>query len=301
MKVVLIKRIEINRNAILKIAGSSSRYANFEIERDEWKEVFGLLTGKIDHETIKILDAIPLEHNFHKSNDKEISGELLYISSISESLEEYKIIGWYNSRYAGEYLEEIIIKEGDYRFHKKFSNIFPDSIFLLFNQLAIINRMKQVMKSEEIYGFRIFSIDNNQIIENRWKCKDDAHLVRVRMDELMMDISEYLPRENLKEKYVDLLKRNQFNLFSQMENYEDYIKRREIEKDLQMMKIRDSCQKTDLKNLCRSIKINIDKKLDLLNYVELKEKQDITEDLKEKLINFCIRADEIQNTVKNKL
>ncbi|TFF85799.1 MAG: hypothetical protein EU551_03280 [Promethearchaeota archaeon] len=292
--------IEINRQAILKIAGSSSRYANFEIEKEDWKEGFGILIGIKKNFMLIIQDAIPLEHSLRKENDDIINAELLYINSISENLEDFEILGWFSSRYSGKNKDEIRVKEEDYIFHNKFRNLFPESVFLLFNQLLITNTMKQSMKSSEIYGFNIIDIQDDKIIEKNWKCKDDPHLVRVNMDDLMLDITEYLPRDNLKAKYMDMIERNRHNLFSQYENYIDFDDSGKKGTDLNMTKLRKSSQRMDLKNLCKSIKENIDRRLDLLDYIELKE-QKIKDELKDYLMNLCLRVDDLQNTIQTEL
>jgi hypothetical protein len=297
---VISINIEINRQAILKIAGSSSRYANFEIEKEDWREVFGILIGRKKNFISIIQDAIPLEPSFLKENDDLINAELLYISSISENLEDLEILGWYSSRYSGTNKHEIMVREDDYKFHHKFRNLFPESVFLLFNQLLITNSMKQSMKSNEIYGFNIFDIQDDEVIEKKWKCKDDPHLVRVHMDDLMLDITEYLPRDNLKEKYMDMIERNRRNLFSQFENYMDFDDSGKKGTDINMNKLRKSSQRMDLKNLCKSIKDNIDRRLDLLDYIELKE-QKIKEELKDYLMNLCLRVDDLQNTIQTEL
>ncbi|MHA1269517.1 MAG: hypothetical protein ACTSPY_06985 [Candidatus Helarchaeota archaeon] len=294
---MIIKNIIITKDAIMKIVGSCSRFANFEIKKEEWYEVFGLLIGKREGNEINIVDVVPLEHNFNKGDSMIVFNELAYINTISEQLDGVKIIGWYNSRYSGKNQEQIEITGDDFWFHSKFKIFFSDSIFLLFNQLRIAYRMKQIMQADEIYGFNMFDIIDNEISEINWKCKDDAHLVRVNIDELMMNISESLPRYDLKKKYMNVIKRNYSNLYSQYENFIEYYNTNKI-RDLREIKFINNSQIMDLKNLCNSIKKDIDMRLLLLEYTELKEK-DIKCNLRDNLINFYIEVDELQNNIEN--
>jgi len=298
--VVIIYNVTITRNAILNIVGSCSRFANFEIKLEEWKEVFGILIGALEGAEIHILSAIPLEHDFDKENSMRISDELSYIDTISKSINKNEIVGWFSSRYLGNNKDKIEIKNEDYKFHKKFKNIFPNSIFLLFNQLRIEYILKKVMVSDQIFGFNMFDVKDSELIEISWKCHDDALLIRVLIDELMLRVAELLPRYNLKENYKDLIKKNWSNLLMQFENFKTFCINKNNKGDLQITKLMKSSQSMDLKNLCKSIKKDIDQRLDMLELVEFKEKE-LANDLKNELIDLCIRVDDLQSSLEDYL
>jgi len=287
-----------NKKAILKIAGSSTRFANFEIKKEEWKEVFGLLLGGKDGDTIYVFDIMPLDHNFKMKDEKDIENEIFYINAISESIKKYKIVGWFFSRYSGMHKNEIEIKEMDLIFHNKFKKYFPKTGFLLYNHLKMVNTLRKGISSEKILGFKIFDLYNDSLIEVNWKCDYDLYLLRRYVDHLILNITEFLPRDNIKEKYLRIINKNKTNLDTQFQNILDHIKQKSQDINPEMDKLLLVSQISGLKNLCKSIKNGIDTRIELLDYVEFKEYK-ISEELKGELFNLCIKVDEIQEYIEN--
>ncbi|MHA1309495.1 MAG: tetratricopeptide repeat protein [Candidatus Helarchaeota archaeon] len=140
--------IKIRNTSYLTIALHALFYANRNIPRVDWKEIYGLLIGKIEGDNVYITDAIPITsgskyevkfENKHYAKAAEIDG-----LAASKNL---FIIGWYHSHPGiGLFLSHTDIVN-----HLGYQSVNPKAIALVFDFTDL---------SENNPGFKIFKLKN---------------------------------------------------------------------------------------------------------------------------------------------
>jgi len=141
-------KVILKAEAYKKILLHCTRFANYKIPRNEWKEVYGFLTGKIENGDVICNDAVPMTHGgaveveFDEQNYIEAA-------TLNEKLAERNefIVGWYHSHPGlGIFLSSIDIKN-----HIGYQGINPKAIALVFDHTTLHGGF---------LGFKIFSLDN---------------------------------------------------------------------------------------------------------------------------------------------
>ncbi|MBY9005790.1 MAG: hypothetical protein KGD63_03445 [Candidatus Lokiarchaeota archaeon] len=98
------KKIILNWDSYRRIVGYSIRYANEDMKPNELKEVYGILVGLIENETIIIKDAIPMvsgdragvEYENKQYGNMEQIDTSIYEKAIKDKESDF-VIGWWHT------------------------------------------------------------------------------------------------------------------------------------------------------------------------------------------------------------
>ena len=97
--------VYLNWRAFKRMIGYATRYANENMDKDEWREVYGILIGSVDEETLVVVkDAIPLCTGGKTGVELE-PVHYVDLSQIDESIYEQAIqnektdfiVGWWHT------------------------------------------------------------------------------------------------------------------------------------------------------------------------------------------------------------
>ncbi|MHA1231839.1 MAG: tetratricopeptide repeat protein [Candidatus Helarchaeota archaeon] len=123
-------------------------YANREIPRSEWKEIYGLLVGRLDGDDVYITDAIPITSGtkYEVKFEDEHYSKAAEIDSIAASKNLF-IVGWYHSHPG----IGLFLSHTDVINHLGYQSVNPKAIALVFDFTEI---------TELDPGFKIFKLDN---------------------------------------------------------------------------------------------------------------------------------------------
>ena len=141
-------KVILKSNTYKKILLHCTRFANYNISKSKWKEVYGFLTGVLDGENVVCNDAVPMTHGgaieveFNEQN---------YIEAaiLNEKLAEKNefILGWYHSHPG----LNIFLSTTDIRNHIGYQGTNPKAIALVFDHTKL--------RGGDL-GFKIFILDN---------------------------------------------------------------------------------------------------------------------------------------------
>jgi proteasome lid subunit RPN8/RPN11 len=141
-------KVIIKSNTYKKILLHCTRFANNSIPKSQWKEVYGFLTGKIEHDNVICNDAVPMTHG--GAIEVEFS-ERNYIEAaeLNEKLldKDEFIVGWYHSHPG----LNIFLSSTDIRNHIGYQATNPKAIALVFDHTSLRGGF---------LGFKIFLLDN---------------------------------------------------------------------------------------------------------------------------------------------
>ncbi|MHA1269366.1 MAG: tetratricopeptide repeat protein [Candidatus Helarchaeota archaeon] len=123
-------------------------YANRNIPRADWKEIYGLLIGRIDGDDVYITDAIPITSGskYEVEFAEEHYSKAAEIDNIAASKNLF-VIGWYHSHPG----IGLFLSHTDIINHLGYQSVNPKAIALVFDFTEI---------SEGNPGFKIFKLDN---------------------------------------------------------------------------------------------------------------------------------------------
>ncbi|MHA1230045.1 MAG: hypothetical protein ACTSRP_10570 [Candidatus Helarchaeota archaeon] len=141
-------KVILKSNAFKKIILHCTRFANYNIPRSEWKEVYGFLAGRFEGEDVVCNDAIPMTHG--GAVDVEFT-EKNYIeaANLNEKLAEKNefIVGWYHSHPG----LNIFLSTTDIRNHIGYQCMNPKAVALVFDHTQLRGGS---------LGFKIFNLDD---------------------------------------------------------------------------------------------------------------------------------------------
>ncbi|MBD3229595.1 MAG: tetratricopeptide repeat protein [Candidatus Lokiarchaeota archaeon] len=140
--------VKIREKAYRMIALHSMFFGNRDIARAEWKEIYGLLIGKVNNEDVIITDAIPITSGkkYEVEFESEHYSKAAEIDSIAAEKDLF-VTGWYHSHPGiGLFLSNTDVKN-----HMGYQSINPKAVALVFDFTDL---------DENNLGFKIFKLDN---------------------------------------------------------------------------------------------------------------------------------------------
>ncbi len=155
----------------------STRFCNPGINRNQWREVYGFLVGKIEENQVVVHEAIPMVHGGATEVEFE---EKHYIEAaeVNEKAAEkgFFLVGWYHSHPG----LDIFLSSIDIKNHIGYQGINPNAIALVIDPSKI---------SSTYSGFEIFILDdptnfNSTYRKLRWKIEglDDKFVGQMLID-----------------------------------------------------------------------------------------------------------------------
>ncbi len=142
--------VQVSIKALLKITSHALKYANENIPKDEWVEVIGLLSGKLNNEKELIIEnAYPIGHGdaIHVQMSEERNKKTGYLKAYEESRKSKLFIcGWYHSHpsYGCFMSGEDLYTQSEYQKHWK-------------KAVALVVDPYEIDGTS--YGFKIFRAD----------------------------------------------------------------------------------------------------------------------------------------------
>ena len=144
--------IIVNPKAYLKLAKHALTYANQSIPKNEWVEIIGLLTGKIQHEETP-LEQIFVEDYWPVGQGDAVSVEIVDQRIFSEIFDkknsDHFIIGWAHSH--PSYTP--FLSGDDFSTHRRYQTFWNKSIALVIDPLMI---------APNNYGMGVFRIHKDK-------------------------------------------------------------------------------------------------------------------------------------------
>ncbi|TFF88640.1 MAG: hypothetical protein EU549_02625, partial [Promethearchaeota archaeon] len=141
-------KVILKSNAYKKILLHCTRFANYNIQKSQWKEVYGFLTGNFDGDNVVCSDAVPMTHGgaVEVEFDEQNYIEAAMLNEGLAKKNEF-IIGWYHSHPG----LNLFLSTTDIRNHIGYQGTNPKAIALVFDHTKLRGGF---------LGFKIFRLDN---------------------------------------------------------------------------------------------------------------------------------------------
>jgi proteasome lid subunit RPN8/RPN11 len=143
--------VKIREKAYRMIALHSIFYANRNMPREDWKEIYGLLIGKLEKDNVVITDAIPITSG--KKYEVEFNEEhYSKAAEIDEIAIQKKLftVGWYHSHPG----IGLFLSTTDIINHLGYQSVNPKAVALVFDFTDL---------GEENPGFKIFKLTDPEL------------------------------------------------------------------------------------------------------------------------------------------
>jgi len=148
--------VKLTLEAYQTIVLHATRYANSKQAIDTWKEIMGLLVGKIEGEDVLVEKAFPMAHG--SSVEVEFTDEHYVRSATIDSLAAERgmfIVGWYHSHPG----LSLFFSSTDIKNQLGYQGQNPKAIGLVFDH-TLVGKPSEKPKEEKHPGFRIFKLDD---------------------------------------------------------------------------------------------------------------------------------------------
>ncbi len=148
--------VKISLESYQTIVLHATRYANSKQPIDSWKEIMGLLVGKIEGEDVIVEKAFPMAHG--SSVEVEFTDEHYVRSATIDSLAAERgmfIVGWYHSHPG----LSLFFSSTDIKNQLGYQGQNPKAIGLVFDH-TLVGKPSEKPNEEKHPGFRIFKLDD---------------------------------------------------------------------------------------------------------------------------------------------
>ena len=148
--------VKLTLEAYQTIVLHATRYANSKQAIDTWKEIMGLLVGKIEGEDVVVEKAFPMAHG--SSVEVEFTDEHYVRSATIDSLAAERgmfIVGWYHSHPG----LSLFFSSTDIKNQLGYQGQNPKAIGLVFDH-TLVGKPSEKSNEEFHPGFRIFKLDD---------------------------------------------------------------------------------------------------------------------------------------------
>ena len=164
------KMVHVSAQAYASILLYASRYANEAIPRNQWKEVYGILIGKVEGDIIYVNKAEPM--TVGHSVDVQLGPEhYVYIAQIQDEIERQKtgefMVGWFHSHPG----LSIFYSYTDLMNHLNFQTANQDFIGIVFDHTYIQTKPGHT-------GFQIFRMNDTEMTVESSNFDENYHEMR---------------------------------------------------------------------------------------------------------------------------
>ena len=261
-----LSAVNMELEAIQKMLLHVYEFGNFEDPIKKWKEVYGLLIGKIDNGKLTIMNAAPITHGTSRGVEFK-KKDYIYAAKINDMLindgrDEF-FVGWYHSHPAiGLFLSQVdLVNQLGYQ---------------MVNQVAVAIVFDHCLLIENKIPFKVFRLDATD-----FNLPEDLGYHIVDYDIIGLEKSEEI--DYMREVHDEIgkeLKNASFKSAEKLFRKELEDKYKEFEKQAKKEKIK--YEKTNYKELKKSKKTKTEKKKETKKK-KVKKKKKIKKEKKEEI------------------
>jgi len=176
----LSKPVIIDANAYKTIILYASRYANQALVPNEWKEIYGILTGYTDDDFLYVKNAFALTFG-HDTDVQLDERHYVFIDEIQQKLDEednnHFVIGWFHSHPGLSLFFSYVDLINQLGFQAK----FDDAIGLVFDHTLLGKKKVEMIGENKLTkydtGFEIYRLTNVNIDPNSVEFENNYHKV----------------------------------------------------------------------------------------------------------------------------
>jgi proteasome lid subunit RPN8/RPN11 len=294
----------IPKKAYKTIVASSVRYANTRFPEDDWLEVYGIFTGKIEDDDVIISSAYPITHQEKKPED--------IIDKVYWSTEDYEsfsiiddkafskgefTVGWWHSHPGFK----VMMSQLDVKTTLSYQQNNPKAISLVFNPSRLIRQVElpyrkgdPVKQLKTDPGFKIFRLDDiNKGIEASYhevmyKIQGYENMEKLvqQTQNFIVSVTNYFPRKNIFQRYEKIINKKVKELNSKLQGTESYLKTLVNKGEGHRTKEVLENQIKDIRKFVAQTYITIENIKEFTDYLEFKEKRRVVPKVQEILIKW---------------
>ncbi|MFX0010351.1 MAG: hypothetical protein ACFE9R_08555 [Candidatus Hermodarchaeota archaeon] len=324
----------IPKDIYFTIIAACVRFANNKLNREDWKEVSGIFTGKYierkDDKDLFVSSAYPIMHDTFEPNSStdqydprnvidgyEYSDEdheaLALIDEEAFSRGEF-IVGWWHSHPG---FKVMLSGFGDRKTTISYQANNPLAIALVFNPDRLIRQVELPQKAGDPIkqlkndpGFKIFRLeDSNDQYSNFYEVEyviegfeNTDQMIRM-AQKLAIDITNFFPGDNILDTYERFITDRINELNSLIQGTEEYlntlIRKGETDRIGEVL----GNQTREIRKFVGDTYIKIENIKQFMNYLEFKEKnivipklENILKDWDETIVNLNNKLEELSKT-----
>ena len=174
------KPVIVTAEAYKNIILYASRYANQFIPPEDWKEIYGILTGYADDDFVYVKNAYPLTFG-HDTDVQLDERHLVFISEIENTLygegNGHFMVGWFHSHPGLSLFFSII----DISNQLWFQQNFPDFCGLVFDHTILGKKREEKIENNILTkydtGFEIYRLTDVTIDQNSVEYENNYHKI----------------------------------------------------------------------------------------------------------------------------
>jgi proteasome lid subunit RPN8/RPN11 len=232
----------ISKKVYFTILASCVRFANQKIPYDDWIEVYGIFVGKNQGNDVLISEAYPITHQ--KKNPEDVIDKVYWsnedyewFSIIDEEAFSHSefTVGWYHSHPG----MKVMMTHLDIQTTLSYQQFNPLAISLVFNHQRLIRQLEMperkgdpVIQLKNDPGFKIFRLDDvnkgthSSYHEIDYKIEgfDSKDQLIQQAQKLIIDITNFLPINNLYKTYETYVNERITQLNSLLLGTDEYLK-----------------------------------------------------------------------------
>lgn len=296
--------VKIPKDAYKTIVAASVRFANKRFPEDDWMEVYGVLIGKNKGSDVIISKAHPITHQEKRPED--------IIDKVYWSTEDYETfsiiddqafsrgeftVGWWHSHPGFK----VMMSQLDVKTTLSYQQNNPKAVSLVFNPVRLIRQVEVADRAGDPEknlkndpGFKIFRLDDvNRGIEASYHevmyeiqgYESREQLVR-QTQKFIIDITNYFPKDNIYQRYQEIIDKAIRQLHSKLEGTESYLKtlvqKGEGHRTNEVLKN----QIKDIRKYVAQKYIEIENIKEFMDYLEYKERNRVIPKVKEILTKW---------------
>ena len=285
----------IPKDVYFTIVAACVRFANKKIPREHWLEVSGIFIGKNDgkkkDQDVLVGAAHPIMHETYDPNavvDRYVWSDEDYISTTMIEDEAFArdefVIGWSHSHPG---FKVMLSGFGDRKTTLSYQSINPLAISLVFNPERLIRQIElpsrqgdPVKQLKNDPGFKIFRLDdaNNEKsnfheVEYKIEGFENAERMVMEAQRLIIDITNFFPRDNIVEFYRNYINDRINKLNSILTGTEEYLKTLVRKGEAHRVSEVLEAQKKDVNKYVAETFMQIDSIKRFMKYLEYKEQE----------------------------
>ena len=283
----------ITKKVYFTILATSVRFANQKIPFDDWLEIYGVFTGMNKGDDVIISNAYPITHQ--KKNPEDVIDKVYwseedYVSFALIDDEAFNqgefTVGWFHSHPG----MKVMMTSLDIQTTSTYQQYNPLTVSLVFNPVRLTRQIELPNKKgdpdiqlENDPGFKIFRLDdvtkglhsNYHDVDYKIEGFDSMEQMMQQAQKFMIDITNFLPQDNLIEKYENYINDRISHLNSLLVGTEEYLKTLIRKGETSRVPEVLESQTKEIKQYVAETYLKIGNIKEFMDYIEYKERDTI--------------------------
>lgn len=283
----------ITKKVYFTILATSVRFANQKIPVDDWLEIYGVFIGKNKGDDVIISNAYPITHQ--KKNPEDVIDKVYwseedYLSFALIDDEAFNqgefTVGWFHSHPG----MKVMMTSLDIQTTSTYQQYNPLTVSLVFNPVRLIRQIELPNKKgdpeiqlENDPGFKIFRLDDitkglhstYHDVDYKIEGFDNMEQMIKQAQKFIIDVTNFLPQENLIEKYENYINDRISHLNSLLVGTEEYLKTLIRQGEASRVPEVLESQTKDIKQYVAETYLKIGNIKEFMDYLEYKERDTI--------------------------